>query len=292
MNNATKTQIQQSLAAELQVNGGIFLSQNELAKEVGVSPGYLSKVLNGEWTERHPAVATWEKLGKRYDLAAHYDTADYLGGYQVLEQVQSQKTIVAFTGEYGFGKSYLFQAYKKKNRQVYIITCRDSMTRRELLEEICEEIGIDALTSQARTEALIKKQLRDKDALLIFDECEGVKAQIFSTIKNLRRLLEQDCGFVIAGKDLYQDFAKKAKRNKAVGALFSRVRLKPFEFQGLTTADVKAIFKAQGFSADAKSVAWIVKNTPDMRTFKPILDELAVMGAKQVSLEVLGQVIG
>lgn len=291
MDNNTKEQIRQKLAAELQANGGIFLSQNELAKEVGVSAAYLSKIINGEWTERHPSQATWEKIGKRYELAAHYDTADYLGGYEVLEQVQVQKTIVAFTGEYGYGKSYLFQAYKKKNRQVYIITCRDSMTRRELLAEVCEELGIEPATSQARTEALIRKQLCDKDALLIFDECEGVKAQIFATIKNLRRLLEQETGFIVAGKDLYQDFARKAKRNKAVGALFSRVRLRPFEFQGLTEPDIKAILGQHKLRANAEALRWLLRNTPDMRTFKPVLDELLLLGAQTVSPEALAQVL-
>jgi len=291
MDNQLKKQIQEKLNNELASSGGIFQSQAELAKEVGVSAAYISIILSGKWTEKHPSPATWEKVAKRYNIAEHYDTADFLGGWEVLEQVQAQKSIVAFTGEYGYGKSYLFGQYKLKNRQVYIITCRDSMTRKELLEEVCEAVGVEPVSSQAKMENLIMKALNDKDALLIFDECEGVKSQIFASIKNLRRLLEQSCGFVIAGKDLYQDFQKKARKNKAVGALFSRVRVNPFEFSGLTKADLKNIINRNGMKSEDKAIAFLLTNFSDMRSFKNVLQSVRELGQKSITMDILSQVV-
>lgn len=275
MNQETKTQIQQKLLQEKE--GGRFVSQNEMSRELGVSPAYMSRILNGKWDERHPSEVVWAKLAQRYNLEAHYDTGDYKVGYEVVKEAHLNKGIVLISGEYGFGKSYLFQRYKANNRQVYVITCRDSMNRKELLWEVAVAIGLkekDLPKSQAKVEYLIQEELKDKDALLIFDECEGVKVQIFATIKNLRRLLEYNTGFVVAGKDLYEDFTKKARRNKAVGALHNRVRNHNISFMGLTLADVQHIAKSFGFSLGKRIASDLAEAYPDIRNFLPLIKRL------------------
>lgn len=280
MNKQTKEQIRANLNKELAVNGGQFSSQAELARELGVNQGYLSNILAGKYTDRHPSIAYWNKIASRYQLEQHFETEDYKAGYEKLAEAQSMKKTICFTGEYGFGKSYLFKRYKRQNSMTYIITCRDSMNRKEFLIEVADAIGIKAeeqARSQARLEGQIKEALIDKNALLIFDECEGIKTQVFASMKNLVRLLEQEIGIIVAGKDLYQDLQRKSKRNKPAGALFSRLQANPFQFTGLLSDDITRICADLGLKIQAEVRRYFCKEFPDIRNFKPIINDLALL---------------
>ena len=156
MNNSEKNKIQ-SLVLDWCKQGEGY-SQNEFAKKTDISSAYISKVVNGQWSDLHPSPMVWQKIARFFNYEQHLDTVNYLNIQGACKTAQNEKSCIGVDGYSGAGKTYALKRYADKNPNVYHIICRDSMSIRDFLEELAVKVGIEnpRVTRYALEKAIVQ----------------------------------------------------------------------------------------------------------------------------------------
>lgn len=148
----------------------------------------------------------------------------------------SEAGLVIITGTYAVGKSYLLERWASDSGAVFT-RCKETWTKRSLLDEVAERLGIDTRGRNSEVQARIITRLAMKALPLVFDEADFLIRSTPSLLECIRDITDvTGVTCFLAGMDRFAD--KIAK----YGHIASRVA-RIVELQPLSLADVTAAVK-------------------------------------------------
>ncbi|MEJ7821971.1 MAG: ATP-binding protein [Chitinophagaceae bacterium] len=135
---------------------------------------------------------------------------------QIITALQDAKTngrTKMLIGSTGVGKTYAINKFFTKfPDNTYVITVSDVYKLEDIIEELCEKIGLRMYTLTAKMASKSKKFRVDKiceklieiksngdKPILIFDECENMNMSVLKNIKGLYDKLKDNCSIVLIG---------------------------------------------------------------------------------------------
>ena len=210
------------------------LSNNKFAKQVQVSPSYISAMVNRRWNEM-PAGNKLVKIEDRYfeRIAeaiglqlkesdwGHFETDNYAMITDVLNESRMYQTVMAIDGETGLGKTYAIQDYRRKNpNETYVIECAGDFTAKRFIVELCKVLNLSHIgtTTDLRL-SIVRKLSNDNNPLLIIDEAENLKDNTWHSIKkvmdDVASSTNRKAGIVLFGANNFEEkMQRRAERMK------------------------------------------------------------------------------
>ena len=212
MLESQKQQIAVALAAFLTEHKAEGMSQNKVATASGVSAGYLSQILNGNWNSvpvaggKISAISdqVFRKLQGFLGLSLEvFQTKNYMDIFITLDDARRNAGYFIIDGDTGAGKTFSITEYQRQHpATTYVVKCANSMTATNMVRKIAEVVGVGVTGEiSERIRVIAAKLNREGNALLVFDESETMvkKSKAFGYIKDLYDLVEGRSGIVIAG---------------------------------------------------------------------------------------------
>ena len=298
MENLLKQEIQAKVREHLgiQEDGSVldgYPSQNQLVHKLEIDKGYVSKIVNGKWTETAPSKAVWSVLARFFDMSAHIDSENYLNITAACKMFQEQARNGCIDGYTGAGKSYALDRYERMNKGVYLIRTQSYMNKADLLHVISDKLGVPqhTHTSYFKYKYIINKiKSSPYPVLLIFDEIEYLKPYLWHDIKALMDELKQVCGIVISGifmEDL-EAWAKKEK--KGMPQFLRRIKHSRVIMSAVSKEDEKSIC-AQNDIVDREVIAWLYKHADNYETLVMYVTDLARLqqAGNNITIELCAQ---
>lgn len=228
------------------------LSQTTAAKMAGLNPGALSAVLNNNYQSDDTAV--WKKLAIWLDYNASdwelAPTRNYLEINGLLDQAKLYSLTHAIVGAAGCGKSAALKNYAATHKGIVMITCGEYMNRLDFLRDALHQLGKDTrnMTVSEMMGMLTRNLLMIDKPLLILDEADKLREDVFIFFITLFNKLEDNCGLILAATDhLIHRINRGIKYNKkGYAEIYSRIGRKPIELGKITKKDVERILEANG----------------------------------------------
>ena len=228
------------------------ISGAALSRETGVSSSALSQFINGKYKGDNDAVAasisTWLESRKTAQSALP-EIPDYVVTptsekiTAALTYAQLTHTIALVYGNPGVGKSEALKQYTRTGNNVWRLTASKSRTNElETMYELALEMGIsDAPYQRGALSRLLRRRLRDTNALVIIDEADWLN---YDAIEELR-ILQEECGIGLAfiGNHKVYDRLTGGSRTVDFARLFSRVA-KKIVINNVLAADVDSFCDA------------------------------------------------
>ncbi|ECZ0079918.1 AAA family ATPase [Salmonella enterica subsp. enterica] len=224
----------------------------QLARETGQSQAAVSQYLNGKYRGDNDAVAraltVWLDARNSAQTALpvipdYVETPTAAKITAALLYAQLTHTIALIYGNPGVGKTQALKQYAATGNNVWLLTASKSRSNElETLYELALAMGItDAPYQRGALSRLLRRRLRDTNALIIIDESDWLN---YDAIEELR-ILQEDCGIGLAFAGNHRVYDRLTGGSRAVeyARLFSRVA-KKIVINGSLTADVDAYLDA------------------------------------------------
>lgn len=229
--NATATKLC-GLSETVLNNVSHYIEKNKLTKEqlsieVGISRPVLSKAMNGKYDGNIANVeATMieflKEKGEYSDILpvqtknlserpTFYKTNDAASIIGVCKACQEQNGLGIIVGKSGYGKTYTLKQYSKLQKVCYI-ECDDTMSTKDLVEAIQNEIGIpSSYGSVWKRVSGIKDFFNiNKGYVVIIDEADKlINKYTQKKLELLRAIFDQcEVGLIIAGEPRLETLVK------------------------------------------------------------------------------------
>lgn len=245
MNLQQKQQIVEAAKAYALEHG---LSQNEVARQAGVSAKYISDMWNGKtFTMADSATGKTVEIADKY----YQKLAEYVGVtlkkeyWKTVVTPQMQRILVSLQvakengetnliiGETGCGKSYVCDLFRRKYpADTWIVTVSQTDNITDLIEKIITALKLNAeqRTRTGRLNACIRylaeKRANGMMPQIIFDESEYMKQAALCAMKSLYDNLHHVCSIVLVGTDqLLTNIETLKRRNKnGIPQFYRRVK--------------------------------------------------------------------
>lgn len=285
----------QKLALQAQCNewlaGGEGYTQASLSAKTGLGQAYLSIIVNGKWTEAHPAAAQWQKLALFFRGGeVHIDSVNCAAIEAVVTNARNEKTRAAIEGDTGLGKSYGLRRCATNIAGAILITCRRSMGHKTLLHQLAERLGLDGYKRLGLYE--LENKITDKivnsktSYVLMFDELEYVKPAGWDAIKTLCDLLEGKCGIVICGI-IEEKITKLSERGREGFPQFARRFDKRYTYMcNISAEEIGAAFSKYGVGLKKSVMNYLAKQVKNYDALITILKD-CMRYEGEISLELL-----
>lgn len=206
------------------------ISQNELAKMVGINPSYMSSILNGNFTfinkssgksteiddKYFSAIA--KKIG--YSVKKEYwplvETEQFIDIAKELTEAKNTHTTRILIGETGCGKTYTVEKFAKAYpRGTFVITCNKNDRISDLIRKIetalgCKFEGSNSYKIDKISAYLSRMYDSNENPIIIFDESEYLSITGLLSIKTIYDYLRNMCSIVLIGTE---DILNKLERN-------------------------------------------------------------------------------
>lgn len=227
----------------------------ELARKSGVNNSYLSLMRQGNFE-------TDAGGGKKVEIADRYfamlaRTVGYelrKSYWEVVPTVQLKQILAALedarnygatcviTGETGSGKTFVCGLFQRNYPlDCHVITVGSSDNIGDLLEKICEQLGIPTEKTKSKTLRAVARRLQNLrfDGLrpvLVFDEAEYMKQPALCNLKELYDALNGVAGLVLLGTDqLIRNIERMKRKNRdGIPQLYRRIK---FGYRPLSNID-------------------------------------------------------
>lgn len=142
-----------------------------------------------------------------------FATPQFLQIIASLEEAKVNGRTKMLVGGTGVGKSYSISKFcKSYPEHTYVITVSDVYKLEDIVEELCEKVGLSfgpiyakmAIKSKKiRVDKICEKLIEIKSnggkPILIFDECENMNMPVLKNIKGLYDKLKDNCSIVLIG---------------------------------------------------------------------------------------------
>jgi DNA transposition AAA+ family ATPase len=151
--------------------------------------------------------------------------------------------LVIIQGPYGVGKSELCERWAAENGAVFV-RCKETWTKRALLDELADRMGLDKRGRNQEVQARIIGKLAVDMAPLMLDEADHLvrsTASLLEVVRDITDITGTMCFLV--GMDR---FGQKVARYEHIASRVARV----VDFHLLSLADVKAAVAAKASLGD------------------------------------------
>jgi DNA transposition AAA+ family ATPase len=140
--------------------------------------------------------------------------------------------IVIVRGPYGVGKSSIVERWAVDNRAIFV-RCKETWTKRALLDELAQHLGVDTRGRNSEVQARIIGRLAVDMAPMVFDEADHLirsTAALLECIRDITDVTGVAC-FLVG----MERFGDKLARYGHIASRVNRI----VEFQPLSLQDVK-----------------------------------------------------
>lgn len=189
------------------------LSQGEMAKRAGVGEAYISTLENGKTHVGKSEIGDhhYRKLAEAvgYHLEpvywVHCDTKQYRQMYAELLGAKVSGKVRVLIGNTRHGKTYsthrFVQAYPA---ETYLITVSSLYRLNDIINELCEVLGVDKAGSYVSRLNRIAKKLDSKMAAggkpqIVIDEAENMTVPVLRMCKALYDAVKDKCSLTFVG---------------------------------------------------------------------------------------------
>ena len=226
------------------------LSQNRIAKRVGVSSATISQIINGNWRLIKPEM--WRRIRVKLKIESNWVTAPtqlFKDLNEFVTAAQDRSLTVAFSHTAGAGKTHFYNHYQSHNPNVIYIEGTRTMTKKTFIKNLLANAGQD---NEGTTEQLLEQFIdyvsELETPLIILDQFDKLKDNTFDLFMDFYNELYGNCAFVISGVKALEKRIKRGVQNKKIGyeEIWSRMNRKFITLFSVSHEDVRAIFNANG----------------------------------------------
>ncbi len=248
-----------------------YPSQNKAAASLnGISAGTLSAILNG----KHEAISEemWRNIASQIVMPSvssewqFVETHAYQEIVYALKDAQEFKGVRWITGDAGCGKTTTARLYTAENREAFTVLCDKDMRKGDFIREMARKVGFKYTGMRLRDilDTVIERLMRMENPLLIFDEGDKLKNEVFYLFINIYNRLEDKCGIVFMSTSYIQRRMARGTNGAKEGydEIFSRIGKKFFELEPTSAVDVAAICQANGLN-DRRQIDRIIEEADE-----------------------------
>lgn len=192
-----------------------FVSKNEsqnkaAAKLTGVSSATLSQVINNKWELISSEM--WTKLGKQVGFTSpewsYCDTnvSKSIISWMDLARKGDVTNILGIIAPAGSGKTFTADYYKASHENTFLVKLKKGDTIRSLYKKILKELGIssEGMTSTKMGDEVYTKILKRTNPLLIIDEIDKAKFEVWEELISLYNVFSEKCNIVTLSTGVFQ----------------------------------------------------------------------------------------
>lgn len=249
LDESTKKYITHNLEQFCEIKG----SQNNAAKDLGVSGAYISMILTGQ--DDSVSDSMWRKIAKNLGLRledswVHVPTATTNDILAYVNDARVFGNAFLLCASPGSGKTHTLNWLIKNMPNVFYVKCQHDMPLLEVLRHILLTMGHN-ITSRSRydyIEQIKVKASKHKHPIIIIDEFERLDNKAFLCYNDLYDVLFKTCGFIVLGTEYLSDRINDGKNRgkKGFGEMYSRIGGEIYMLDRPQRAEVEAVIMAQG----------------------------------------------
>lgn len=287
-NQSLLSELQQAVNEALDKQG---ISQNELAKRVGVSASTLINVKRGEGESLSDKMVNKLRAYFRIDNWNVRNTHNFAMISQLCEDAQVNQRFLAVAGFTGAGKTTALQYYQKNNAEVYYVLANVLHTKRTFITAIQKAMGLNEGGSiHHQVSSIINKLNAGNRPLLIVDDAGKLSQTCMRMMQIIYDNTEHNAGIILSGTEYLKKNIDRAASKDIMG--FRELRRRIAYWQPLERPSkgiVLRICSDYGIE-DKGAVKYIMGKAVDYGTLRNlVLNAVKVSGniGEQVSREIL-----
>lgn len=227
--------------------------QTTLAKRIGKSPATLSQYLKGEYKgnvenlendlRKHLKLVAAKRKHKRLKLNFEKTSVakDIL---KIAEVCQYNGELGLCYGASGLGKTTALEYLKKEGSGIILVDPDENATPRAILKQVADGIKLEVYDMLPEDFiSNIIKRLKNSGYLIVVDEAENLKPDVFRTLRKIHDRCEGTCGLLFIGTErLYGNLAKrKGEFDYVLNRVSFKYPLKPLNLEDVALL-VKQVF--------------------------------------------------
>lgn len=222
-NEALQQEVRELIINHLEIKA---VSQNELAKMVGVSNGTISNIVNEIWERVNETMLLKIKSFFKTKGWNVVETHNFSTIQKACNSARKKRFMIGLLGSAGTGKTTALQNYYESNANTFFVTGDRAMRSKQLLSEILKSLGVSYVASDYEMVKMIIDVLNKKNnPLLIIDEASKLSPNALMYMQSIWDGIEDNAGIILAGvESLYDNLKKSSERNKVgMQEFYSRV---------------------------------------------------------------------
>lgn len=231
-------------------------SQNAYARSIGVSEAQLSNLMGGKWERISDDM--WRKLadasGYKHEGWQVVETQNYKLIMNVLADAQQFANTFAIIAPTGGGKSTATRLFANQNRNTFRIVCGEFWNKKSFLSELLKAMGrnTEGQTTFELMSTIEEHILKCESPLIILDEADKLRDEVFYFFITLYNKLEGKCGLVLCSTPYLKTRILKGERNnkKGYAEIFSRIGRRFVELKEAGSLDIIKVCHANGITMD------------------------------------------
>lgn len=224
--------------------------QSTLAKRISKSPATLSQYLKGEYKgnvenlendlRKYLKLVNAKKSNKKLKLGFE-KTSVATKIIKIALMCQYNGDLAVCYGSSGLGKTTTLEYLKKEYSGIILVDPDENATPRAILKQIADglKLGFYDLMPEDFMANIVKK-LKKSEYLIIVDEAENLKPDVFRTLRKIHDRCKGSCGLLFIGTERLRTNLEKKKGE--FDYVLNRVSLK-IKLSQLNKGDVKLLVK-------------------------------------------------
>lgn len=193
-------------------------------------------------------------IGISLERLVHFESENFKKVVERLMYAQARKRRVLLDSrDSGAGKTYTLEHYARHNKDVLYIKATSLMTGNDLINELITALKIKVeRASKATKLKLITEKFVRPGFLIILDEFESVKPDMYRVLKDIEDATKGKCGMVLVGKGIIDEIRDQVDRGKKLMAqIWRRFRGNKLILRGFQSKDVQAACREHGIEDQA-----------------------------------------
>ena len=203
------------------------VSRNKLSTRFDISGAMLSHIDNGHIDKISEDmlrnIISQLKPSGEFKIVA---TSNFNTVHGICKKAQASGQLCALIGYTGAGKSTALFNYFRSTENVYYLECKNSMNRKQFLNALLLEMGINYMGSVYEMIKLIIQQLNSQHRpLVIIDEAGKLSTNILLDLHDIRNATFNNAGIILAGCEYFKKNIEKAVTKEKTGypEFYSRI---------------------------------------------------------------------
>ncbi|MBR1943115.1 AAA family ATPase [bacterium] len=181
-----------------------------IAKGINKSPStvsqYLSNNYGGKINELENDLSAYLNLFKKHEAAevkklSYIETAVSKRIYNAANLCHIHGKMGACYGAPGVGKTTAIKEYQRINSGVLVVDPLENSSARQVLRQLSEQLKVSYYNSMVLDDVFnnIIKKIENNKHLIILDEAENLKIEVFKVIRKLYDRTNNNCGVLFVG---------------------------------------------------------------------------------------------
>jgi len=259
-------------------------SQKKTAKRANVSTATISQMLNQNWDLI--AEEMWRKVQIALRIDFDWNTAETFNFkmlQRLLQNTQADSISIAVAHNAGAGKSYAYQYYERRNKNVIYLQCKTFWTRKEYIQNLCTACGLNDNGKVAELVARFITHLQGLNkALVIIDQIDKLNNGSIDLFMDFYNDLDRYCGFLVSGVPALKKKVLRGCQNDKPGykEFYSRIGNAFFYLNKMTEKDVSLICQQNGVN-DSQFINEVFNTcNDDVRVVRRKIDKYFIANKK------------